>query len=147
MADVVAGMLSQAADGARVPWVQRDARTGEVAGTTSYVPSDEVNRGVHIGSTQLGRRWWRTGVNTEAKLLLMTRAFEELGAVRVEWQTDILNLRSQAAIERLGATREGVLRRHKRRGDGSWRDSVFYGMTVDEWPVARNTLAARLERG
>ena len=86
-------------------------------------------------------------MNTEAKLLLMTRAFEELGAVRVEWQTDILNLRSQAAIERLGATREGVLRRHKRRADGTWRDSVFYGLTVDEWPVVKNTLATRLARG
>ena len=147
MAGVVGQMLAEAAGGARVPWVQRDAGTGEVAGTTSYVPADEANRGVHIGSTQLGRKWWRTGMNTEAKLLLLTRAFEELGAVRVEWQTDNLNLRSQAAIERLGATREGVLRRHKLRGDGTWRDSVFYGMTVDEWPVVKNTLATRLARG
>jgi RimJ/RimL family protein N-acetyltransferase len=102
---------------------------------------------VHIGSTQLGRRWWRTGVNTEAKLLLMTRAFEELGAVRVEWQTDNLNLRSQAAIERLGATKEGVFRRHKPRADGSWRDSVFYAMTDDEWPVAKKRMVERLGRG
>jgi RimJ/RimL family protein N-acetyltransferase/nitroimidazol reductase NimA-like FMN-containing flavoprotein (pyridoxamine 5'-phosphate oxidase superfamily) len=147
MAGIVTRLLAQAADGARVPWLQRDARTGEVAGTTSYVPADEADRSVHIGSTLLGRRWWRTGVNTEAKLLLMTRAFEELGAERVEWQTDIRNLRSQAAIERLGATREGVLRRHKRRADGTWRDTVLYGMTVDEWPVVKNTLAARLARG
>lgn len=147
MRAVVTAMLAEAATGTRVPWVQRDAGTGEVAGTTSYVPADEANLSVHIGSTQLGRKWWRTGVNTESKLLLMTRAFEQLGAVRVEWQTDNLNLRSQAAIERLGATREGVLRRHKRRADGTWRDSVFYGMTVEEWPVARNTLATRLARG
>jgi len=65
----------------------------------------------------------------------------------VEWQTDHLNLRSQAAIERLGATREGVLRRHKRRADGTWRDSVFYGMTDDEWPAARKRLVDRLARG
>ena len=147
MAVLVRRLLAEAAGGERVAWVQRDAHSGEVAGTTSYMPSDEANRRVHIGSTQLGRKWWRTGVNTEAKLLLMTRAFEELGAVRVEWQTDIRNLRSQAAIERLGATREGVQRRNKRRADGTWRDTVLYGMTDDEWPVAKNTLAARLARG
>jgi uncharacterized protein len=147
LAGYVAALLREHAAGTRVPWVQRDARTGAVVGTTSYAPPDEANRSVHIGSTQLGRRWWRTGVNTEAKLLLMTRAFEELGAVRVEWQTDSLNARSQAAIERLGATREGVLRRHKRRGDGTWRDSVFYGMTDDEWPAAKKRLVERLARG
>jgi RimJ/RimL family protein N-acetyltransferase/nitroimidazol reductase NimA-like FMN-containing flavoprotein (pyridoxamine 5'-phosphate oxidase superfamily) len=146
LAGVVRWMLAEAAAGERVPWIQRAARSGEVAGTTSYMPSDEANRRVHIGSTQLGRKWWRTGLNTEAKLLLMTRAFEELGAVRVEWQTDIRNLRSQAAIERLGATREGVQRRNKRRADGSWRDTVLYGMTDDEWPAVQDTLAARLTR-
>jgi RimJ/RimL family protein N-acetyltransferase len=146
LAGQVRRMLAQA-DSGWVPWVQRDARSGEIAGTTSYMPSDEENRRVHIGSTMLGRRWWRTGVNTEAKLLLMTRAFEELGAVRVEWQTDVRNLRSQAAIERLGATREGVQRRNKRLPDGGWRDTVLYGMTDDEWPVVKNTLAARLARG
>ncbi len=145
MAGVIGGMLREAAAGNRVPWVQRLTGTGQVVGTTSYCPSDEGNRSVHIGSTQLGRPWWRTGVNTEAKLLLMTRAFEDLGAVRVEWQTDNLNLRSQAAIERLGATREGVFRRHKRRADGTWRDSVFYAMTVDEWPAAKARLTERLD--
>jgi uncharacterized protein len=140
MAGVIAGMLREAAAGTRVPWVQRLTGTGEVVGTTSYCPADEANRSVHIGSTQVGRPWWRTAVNTEAKLLLMTRAFEDLGAERVEWQTDNLNLRSQAAIERLGATREGVFRRHKRRADGTWRDSVFYAMTADEWPAAKARL-------
>jgi nitroimidazol reductase NimA-like FMN-containing flavoprotein (pyridoxamine 5'-phosphate oxidase superfamily)/RimJ/RimL family protein N-acetyltransferase len=146
MAGAIAAMLREHAAGLRVPWVQRDAATGEVVGTSSYCPPDEQNRSVHIGSTQVGRKWWRTGINTEAKLLLMTRAFDELGAVRVEWQTDALNLRSQAAIERLGATREGVLRWHKRRGDGTWRDSVFYGMTDAEWPAARERLAAAAAR-
>jgi nitroimidazol reductase NimA-like FMN-containing flavoprotein (pyridoxamine 5'-phosphate oxidase superfamily)/RimJ/RimL family protein N-acetyltransferase len=146
-AATIAAMLREHAAGLRVPWLQRDAVTGAVAGTTSFCPPDERNRSAHIGSTQLGRKWWRTGVNTEAKLLLMTRAFEELGAVRVEWQTDALNLRSQAAIERLGATREGVLRRHKLRGDGTWRDSVFYGLTDAEWPAAKARLTDRLARG
>jgi RimJ/RimL family protein N-acetyltransferase/nitroimidazol reductase NimA-like FMN-containing flavoprotein (pyridoxamine 5'-phosphate oxidase superfamily) len=145
-AEMISAMLREHAAGVRVPWIQRDAATGEVVGTTSYCPADEPNRSVHIGSTMLGKRWWRTGINTEAKLLLMTRAFEELGAVRVEWQTDLLNLRSQAAIERLGATREGVLRRNRRRADGTWRDSVLYSMTDAEWPAARERLTSRLSR-
>ena len=92
----------------------------------------------------LGRPWWRTGVNTEAKLLLLGRAFDTLGAVRVDWHTDIRNIRSQAAIERLGATREGVLRLHRQRPDGTWRDTVQYAMTVDEWPNAQARLRERL---
>jgi RimJ/RimL family protein N-acetyltransferase/nitroimidazol reductase NimA-like FMN-containing flavoprotein (pyridoxamine 5'-phosphate oxidase superfamily) len=147
MAAAVASMLREWQAGSRVPWVQRSAVTGEVIGTTSYCPPDETNRSVHIGSTQLGRPWWGSGVNTEAKLLLMRRAFEDLGAVRVEWQTDIRNVRSQAAIERLGATREGVFRRHKRRADGTWRDSVFYALTDDEWPAAERRMVGRLARG
>ncbi len=147
MRDAIRGKLAEQAAGRRVAWTVRLAGTGEVVGTTSYCPPDEANRTVHIGSTQVGRPWWRTAVNTETKLLLMTRAFEELGAVRVEWQTDALNERSQRAIERLGATREGVLRRHKRRGDGTHRDSVFYGMTDEEWPAAKKTLVDRLARG
>lgn len=146
MAEAIQAKLREQVAGVRVAWVLRDS-SGDIAGTTSYCPPDEVHRTVHIGSTQVGRRWWGTGLNTEAKLLLMTRAFEELGAVRVEWQTDHLNLRSQAAIERLGATREGVLRRHKRRADGTWRDSVYYGMTDAEWPAAKKRLADRLARG
>ncbi len=145
-ADITA-KLRDAARGLRTAWVQRDATSGAVIGTTSYCPPDPKNRSVHIGSTQLARSTWRTGVNTEAKLLLMTHAFETLGAGRVELQTDCLNTRSQAAIERLGATREGILRRHKQRADGSWRDSYFYGITVDEWPEVRNRLVTRLARG
>ncbi|GAA4703018.1 bifunctional pyridoxamine 5'-phosphate oxidase family protein/GNAT family N-acetyltransferase [Phytohabitans rumicis] len=128
----------------RVAWVQRDARSLEVAGVTQYVYPDEAGRTLEIGGTFLGRRWWRTGVNTEAKLLLLTRAFEELGAVRVTWQTDIRNERSQAAIARLGAVREGVLRSNRRRGDGSWRDSVLYSVTATEWPQVGATLRKKL---
>ena len=103
-----------------------------------------MQRALGIGHTWLGQRWWRTGHNTEAKLLLLSHAFETLGAVRVVWHTDIRNTRSQAAIERLGAVREGVLRKHRRRCDGSWRDTVQYAMVDDDWPAARTALAARL---
>jgi RimJ/RimL family protein N-acetyltransferase len=144
MVTVVATALETARTGSRVPWVQRDTATGAIVGTTSFYAIDPVNRAVAIGHTFIGKPWWRTGINTESKLLLLSRAFDELGATRVEWHTDARNERSQRAIERLGATREGVLRRHRVRPDGSWRDTVQYSMTVDEWPAARDRLTARL---
>lgn len=140
LAAIIAKALRAHHDGQRVPWVQRCARTGEIIGSTSYYDVDEARRSVGIGHTFLSRARWRTGVNTEAKLLLLTRAFDELGAERVVWHTDIRNVRSQRAIERLGAQREGVLRRHRQRPDGSWRDTVLYAMTADEWPKAQLSL-------
>ncbi|BCB82382.1 hypothetical protein GCM10022251_48000 [Phytohabitans flavus] len=144
MAEFVADALRSHHDGGRVPWVQRDAATGTVIGTTSYYEVKEAKRSLGIGHTFLSRRCWRTGVNTEAKLMLLTRAFEELGAVRVVWHTDTRNERSQAAIERLGARREGVLRKHRLRADGAWYDTVQYAMTVDEWPAAHLELRKKL---
>ncbi|WP_422752776.1 bifunctional pyridoxamine 5'-phosphate oxidase family protein/GNAT family N-acetyltransferase [Micromonospora sp. WMMD708] len=146
MRAVVTTALDARQRGERVPWVQRCARTGAVIGSTSYYDIDPARRSVAIGYTWLGRPWWGSAVNTEAKLLLLGRAFDELGAVRVVWQTDIRNTRSQAAIARLGATREGVLRMHRQRPDGSWRDTVQYAMTVDEWPNAQARLREWLRR-
>ncbi|MFR9775455.1 bifunctional pyridoxamine 5'-phosphate oxidase family protein/GNAT family N-acetyltransferase [Micromonospora sp. MS34] len=147
-AEQMAGYVSAALDanrrGVRTPWVQRCAVTGAVVGTTSYYEPDPELRAVEIGFTQLGRTWWRTGINTEAKLLLLTRAFEELDAVRVTWQTSTLNERSQRAIERLGATREGTLRSNRRRADGTWRESALYSMLAEEWPNAQARLRERL---
>ncbi|OKI89514.1 bifunctional pyridoxamine 5'-phosphate oxidase family protein/GNAT family N-acetyltransferase [Micromonospora sp. CB01531] len=143
-----AGQIRAALDanlrGVRTPWVQRCAATGAAVGTTSYYQPDPDLRTLEIGFTQLGRAWWRTGINTEAKLLLLTRAFEELDAIRVTWQTSTLNERSQRAIERLGATREGTLRSNRRRADGTWRDSALYSMLATEWPNAQVTLRERL---
>jgi RimJ/RimL family protein N-acetyltransferase len=141
--NILNGMRA-AALGQRVSWVYRAPETGALIGTSTYCPPDEALRSVHIGGTVTARAHWRTAVNTEAKLLMMTRAFETLDAARVEWQTDNRNLRSQAAIERLGATREGVLRSHKPRRDGTRRDSVFYGLLADEWPDAKLALQDRL---
>ncbi|MGK5445548.1 bifunctional pyridoxamine 5'-phosphate oxidase family protein/GNAT family N-acetyltransferase [Micromonospora sp. URMC 105] len=146
MREIVAGALAAGHRGERVAWVQRCARTGAVVGSTSYYDIDPERRAVAIGHTWLGRPWWRSGINTEAKLLLLGRAFDQLGAVRVAWHTDIRNTRSQAAIARLGATREGVLRMHRQRPDGSWRDTVQYAMTVDEWQGAQARLRERLRR-
>ena len=146
--DQMAGYVRAALDahqrGVRVPWVQRCAVTGAVVGTTSYYEPDDGLRSLEIGFTQLGRPWWRTGINTEAKLLLLTRAFDELDAIRVTWQTSTQNERSQRAIERLGATREGTLRSNRRRADGTWRESALYSMLASEWPNAQVTLRERL---
>lgn len=134
------------AQGQRLPYAQIDAVTGLVAGTTSLYEINPALQTLAIGHTWLGRPWWRTAANTEAKLLLLRYAFDELGAARVVWHTDIYNERSQQAIARLGATREGVLRKHRIRRDGSWRDSVQFSMTDDDWPAARSHLQARLEQ-
>ncbi len=103
----ISDALAARARGARLPYAQIDAATGEFAGTTSFYEVNPALRALGIGHTWLGQRWWRTGHNTESKLLMLRFAFETLGAVRVVWHTDIFNTRSQAAIERLGAVREG----------------------------------------
>ncbi|MEV4415629.1 bifunctional pyridoxamine 5'-phosphate oxidase family protein/GNAT family N-acetyltransferase [Catellatospora sp. NPDC049609] len=129
--------------GERVPWLQRDSATGEVLGTTSYYAIDTRHRQLGIGHTFLARKAWRTGVNTESKLLLLERAFDVLGCERVEWHTDHRNERSQAAIARLGAQREGVHRHHRLRPDGTWRDTVTFSMLAADWPAARTRLRLR----
>lgn len=128
----------------RLAFAQVDVRTGEVAGTTSYYGIVPKHRILSIGHTWIGKPWQRTALNTEAKLLLLQHAFEELDANRVQWETDINNTQSQRAIERLGATKEGVLRAHRVRKDGSIRDTVLYSVTKPEWPFVRDSLAARL---
>ena len=124
-----------------------DLATGKAIGSTTYheiVPADER---LEIGWTWYGRAHWRTAVNTEAKLLLLTHAFEDLGTGRVQWRTDHMNTRSQNAVLRLGAHREGVLRRHRLRPDGTWRDSVYFSMLAGEWPEAKSRLTDRLAKG
>ncbi len=140
----VAGALALRARGERFAYAQVDARTGEFAGSTSFYEVAPAVRALGIGHTWLGTRWWRTGHNTESKLLMLTHAFETLGAARVVWHTDIHNERSQAAIARLGATREGELRKHRLRRDGSWRTTVQYSMTDDDWPATKRFLTDRL---
>lgn len=144
-ADAEALVSAYLDNAALAAWTQIDAASGKIAGLTTFYDIDPTMRSVAIGYTWLGSAYWRSGLNAEAKLLLLTRAFEELGCVRVVWHTDILNERSQTAIARLGARREGVLRKHKLRRDGSWRDTVQFSMTDDEWPAAREALEARLD--
>ena len=136
--------------GGRIAYAVRLARdsdlgaAGTLVGTTSLWEPHVYNESIHIGSTLYGPRWWGTVVNPECKLLLMTHCFEDCGYGRVKIQTDILNTRSQAAIAKLGAVREGVLRRDMKREDGTFRDTVVFSVIIDEWPDVKARLAARL---
>ncbi len=120
---------------------------GTVVGTSTLLEADLAHESVHLGSTFYGPRWWGTAVNPESKLLLLAHCFEDCGFGRVRIQTDLLNTRSQAAIEKLGAVREGVLRRHMRREDGTFRDTVVYSVLAKEWPTVLAGLEARLGAG
>ncbi|MCP3753989.1 GNAT family N-acetyltransferase [Streptomyces sp. TBY4] len=137
-------LLADAERGAYVPFAVVHLDSGRAVGWTTYMDIDAENERLEIGWTWYGRAHWRSAVNTESKLLLLTHAFEDLGMGRVQLKTDHLNTRSQAAIARLGAQREGVLRRHRRRQDGTWRDTVYFSLLADEWPQAKDRLAARL---
>jgi N-acetyltransferase len=138
-----AATLAQAPESGRWPWVVR--RASEVVGTTSYLEVSLPDARLEIGSTAYAPAVWATEVNPECKLLLMTWAFDH-GFGRVQLKTDIRNRRSQAAIAKLGATYEGVLRRYQRRQDGTVRDTVMYSVTAEEWPGVRDRLRARLAR-
>lgn len=140
----VAKAVADAEAGIRLPFTQVSASSGEVVGTTSFLDIDVDNAHVEIGWTVLSPQVWRTGVNVEAKLLLLGHAFDALGMERVALKTDHRNEQSQAAIAALGATREGALRHHVRRTDGSWRDSVYFSVLRDEWPSVRARLSGRL---
>lgn len=140
----VAKALAAQAAGDGLAFAVRDRRDGAIAGATRYYEyAAEVPR-LAIGYTWYAASRQHTHVNTAAKLLLMEHAFGALGCAAIAWHTDILNTRSQHAIERLGATREGLLRAHRRRRDGSLRDTVCYSMLAAEWPAARTALLARL---
>jgi RimJ/RimL family protein N-acetyltransferase len=146
MEALVAADLAAQERGALVVFAQVEPGTGRPVGATSYLNISRPDRGLEIGSTWLARAWQRTGVNTEAKYLLLRHAFEDLGAVRVQLKTDLRNLQSQAAIERLGAVREGVLRKHLLVRDGHIRDTVMYSVVEAEWPTVKSRLEGLMAR-
>lgn len=119
---------------------------GTLVGTTTLWEADLANESIHIGSTLYGPRWWGTRVNPECKYLLLHKAFDEWGYGRVKIQTDALNVHSAAAIAKLGAHREGVHRRHSRREDGTFRDTVVFAVTIEDWPSVQERLQTRLRR-
>jgi RimJ/RimL family protein N-acetyltransferase len=128
----------------RVAYVVRLVADGTVVGTTSLGDVDLTNESVHLGWTGYAPSVWGTAVNPACKLLLLRHAFEDCGFGRAKIQTGSANTRSQAAIAKLGATREGVLRRHKKLADGSFRDTVVFSILADEWPEVRKRLEDRI---
>jgi len=144
MEAVVATALAEAARGLRLPFAIVARADGRVCGSTSYLDIAPAHRRIEIGWTWLGAAARRTAINTECKLLLLQHAFEALGCGRVQLKTDARNLRSQAAIGRLGAKREGVLRQHMLMPDGFVRDTVMYSLIAGEWPAAKRRLQQRL---
>jgi len=137
--------FSAAAAETEIPWVQLDAASGAVAGMTRFHAIERAHRRLEIGYTWLAAPFRGSGHNAEAKLLLLTHAFDDLGAHRVEFKADGLNMRSQRALEAIGATREGTLRRHVVMDNGRVRDSVYFSVVWDEWPDVRDRLARRVE--
>ena len=150
-ADQVAQYIATAnegmAAGHMLPWAVRDVQSGDVIGSTRYhdiVPS--VDR-VEIGYTFYAQRWQRSHVNSACKLLLLSHAFETVGCEVVGLRTDNFNFRSQRAIEGIGAKRDGIIRRHAPRRDGTARDTYIYSILVGEWPDVKRHLATRMARG
>jgi RimJ/RimL family protein N-acetyltransferase len=133
---------ANARSGCEAVWAVR--ADGEVVGSTRYLAIEPAHRRLEIGHTWYAPSVWASRVNPACKFALLRYAFETLGFNRVELKTDIRNLRSQAAIAKLGAVREGVFRAHMVRPDGSLRDTVYYAIIRDDWPAVRERLAARL---
>ncbi|MFC5830074.1 GNAT family N-acetyltransferase [Nonomuraea insulae] len=130
-------------DASHVPHAVVAKESGRAVGWTTYCDVPGFEASLEIGWTWYGRAVWRSAVNTSCKLLLVDHAFA-LGHNRVLLKTDNLNLRSQNAIKRIGGVHEGTLRRHRRRPDGTWRDTVYFGILEEEWPQHRDRLKARL---
>ncbi|HEY3798712.1 MAG TPA: GNAT family protein [Caulobacteraceae bacterium] len=136
--------LSMAASGREAVWAVRCLSRGTLVGSTRYLAIVPEHRRLEIGHTWYAPDCWGSRVNPACKFALLRYAFETLGFNRVELKTDIANTRSQAAIAKLGAVREGVFRAHMVRRDGTLRDSVYFAITRDDWPAVRQRLQARL---
>jgi len=140
MRNWILDILGRAEKGTDLPFAAIDLVSGRVAGATRYLNIMPKDRGLEIGGTWYGTEFQRTAINTECKYLLMTHAFETLGAIRVQLKTDSRNERSQKAIERIGAKKEGALRNHMILPDGYFRHSVFYSVLDTEWPEVKKNL-------
>lgn len=144
MRNWVLEILRRAQAGTDLPFAVIHLASGRVAGATRYLNIMPKDRGLEIGGTWYGPEFQRTVVNTECKYLLLTHAFETLGAIRVQLKTDLRNVRSQKAIERIGAVKEGVLRNHMILPDGRIRHSVYYSILDSEWPDVKSRLDGML---
>ncbi|WP_102272208.1 GNAT family N-acetyltransferase [Cytobacillus massiliigabonensis] len=127
-------------EGKQIPFIIKDKKTGRVIGTTRIGDIDKGNRNVEIGWTWLSPKVWKTKVNTECKLLLLTYCFEQLKVLRVQFSVSGQNVRSQKAVERIGATKEGVFRKHRVKADGTIHDNIFYSIIDSEWESVKQRL-------
>jgi RimJ/RimL family protein N-acetyltransferase len=133
--------------GSMLPFATVMKETGRAIGTTRFGAIDRANRRVEIGWTLVARPYQRSGVNTQAKLLMLTHAFETWACIRVEFKTDSLNIQSRTALKRLGAVEEGILRNHMVCPSGRIRHSVYFSITAEEWPGVKQRLIRRLATG
>ncbi|MDQ7988533.1 MAG: GNAT family protein [Candidatus Dactylopiibacterium sp.] len=143
----IAHALAGRAAGTVLPFATEDVASGRVVGSTRFWKIDRTHRKLEIGSTWLAAAWQRTHANTEAKFLMLRHAFEVMGCVRVQFTTDELNGKSRAAILRLGALQEGIVRNERIMPDGRKRNSVRFSLIDEEWPAARAALLQRLAAG
>lgn len=133
-------------DGKQLPFIVKDKLSGEVIGTTRIGDIDIANRNVEIGWTWLSPSVWRTKVNTECKFLLLQYCFEELKVLRVQFSISGQNIRSQKAVERIGAVKEGTFRKHRVKADGTIHDNIFYSIVDTEWIDVKKKLINLLEK-
>lgn len=138
--------LQLQSQGSMLPFTIIESASGKAVGMTTYCNIDAPNRRLEIGYTFYRKRVQRTGCNTEAKLLLLTHAFETLDCIAVEFRTSALNRRSQTAIERLGARLDGILRSHGHHRNGTLRDTYVYSITATEWPAVHAGLRHKLNQ-
>nr|WP_280521487.1 GNAT family protein [Paenibacillus mangrovi] len=143
---VLTTALENKINGSQLPFTIVDQMTGAIIGTTRIGDIDMKNRNVEIGWTWLSPDYWRTRVNTECKYLLLRHCFEELKLIRVQFSVSGQNVRSQRAVERLGARKEGVFRKHRIKPDGSIHDNIFYSIVDDEWPDVKEKLLLLLSK-
>ena len=141
---VLQGFIRDSAAGIRVAHAVILKEGDRPIGTTSFLDLNPTHNSIEIGSTFYSKDFWRSFVNTEAKFLMLSEAFEGRGVERVTLKTDSLNQRSRNAIERIGAKFEGILRHHMRRPDGSWRDSAYFSILREEWPDVKQSLLGKL---
>jgi len=146
MRNWIENLLNRQKGGTDLPFAVIDLKSGRAIGATRYMEIRAKDRGLEIGGTWYGRDFQRSVVNTECKFLLLQHAFENLDCIRVQFKTDLRNVRSQKAIERLGAVREGIFRNHLILPDGTIRHSVYYSIIVEEWPSVKERLIALLKK-
>ncbi|HET7578901.1 MAG TPA: GNAT family protein [Bacillales bacterium] len=145
MEQLVENALRDRRNGSAFPFVIMDQDSGKIVGSTRFLDISAANRGLEIGWTWLSPTVWRTRINTECKYLLLQDGFESLKTIRVQLKTDERNIRSQKAIQRLGAVKEGTLRNHRILRDGYYRNTVYFSIIDSEWPQVKKRLLGFLE--